>query len=244
MNMKQFFLVIATFVNCALMADWHPRAHAGVDPSYMELLEEPGYQELKGKVISSVANSWCTEQKIHLLMDLVLLRKPEICVEIGVYAGSSIYPVAATMKYLNQGVVYAIDAWSNDEAIKNLDQNDPDMTWWARTNMLQARRKFERLLNREGLNPYCVLVHSTSEAASTYIDNIDFLHLDGNYSEQGAILDVELYVPKVKQGGYILLSNLLSIGKKFKTKAFYALFNDCELITDLDGYNAVLFKKK
>jgi hypothetical protein len=72
------------------------------------------------------------------------------------------------------------------------------------------------------------------------------LHLDGDYSEKGSMQDVELYLPRVKSGGYVLLSNLFTMvkGKAPKMKSFTALFDTCEMVCEIERDNAVLFRKR
>ena len=76
------------------------------------------------------------------------------------------------------------------------------------------------------------------------VPEIDFLHLDGNFSEEGILLDIELFLPKVRPGGYILLSNLYQKldGKLTKMRAMWTLFDSCEIIWNADPH-AALFKK-
>lgn len=60
-------------------------------------------------------------------MDVVYTTRPGVCVEIGAFTGSSVLPVAATLKYLGAGKIFAIDAWSNEEAVRYLSPNDPNI---------------------------------------------------------------------------------------------------------------------
>jgi len=44
----------------------------------------------------------------------------------------------------------------------------------------------------------------TSEEYSNIINyEIDILHIDGNHEEESSCKDVELYLPRVKKGGYV-----------------------------------------
>ncbi len=206
---------------------------------------EKPFNDLKKDIVNYLKDSWCSQEKTNLLMDLILFNQPEICVEIGVFSGSSILPVAATLKYLNYGVVFAIDAWSNQEMTKNMEDNDPNKSWWSSINMAEIKKSFEQMVNSWELQSFCKIIHNSSQIAANEIDNIDFLHLDGDYSENGSLEDVLLYFPKVKQNGYILISNLhmLSNKKYSKQKAFALLFKDCEVIRRIENGNAVLLRK-
>lgn len=206
-------------------------------------LPDAGFQELKGRVIKYLANSWCSAKKAEMIMDLVFAIRPQVCVEIGVFNGSSILPVAATLRHINAGCIYAIDAWSNAEAVKHMPASDPNFVWWSHVNMDNAKNKFTSLIKEWNLQSCCSVVHATSELAAQRIPEIDFLHLDGNFCEEEALRDVELFLPRVKAGGYILLSNLFQVVDNEYTKmsSMWRLFDECEIIYEID--NAALFRK-
>ena len=192
-------------------------------------------------------NSWCSEEKINLIMDLILLSTPKTCVEVGVHRGASLLPIAATLKYLNGGVVFCVDAWSNMESVRHLKDDDLNKKWWSSVDMNDIYRSFKQLITKWSLKPFCIEIHKSSDQAIDEIpQEIDFLHLDGDYSEIGALQDVELYLPKVKKGGYILLSNLYIMVQREqpKIKAFCALSEHCTIVATIENDNAVLFQKE
>lgn len=229
-----------------MLAEWNPCILYRQHPNSQNQLNKVQYANLKAQVAKALKNSWCSVEKINLLMDLSLLTHPTVCVEVGACTGSSVLPVAATLCYLNSGTVFAIDAWSNEEAIRNLADSDPNKAWWSEIDMTAAHNSFKKLIIEWSLQKFCIEVHKPSEQAINDIpDQIDFLHLDGDYSEIGALRDVELYLPKVKSGGYILLSNLfIMIGREQpKIKAFCALCESCDVVATIESDNAVLFQK-
>lgn len=227
-----------------LFGEWDPESFF-FDQDY-SATENAQYIELKKNVMSHLENSWCSKEKIDLLMDLILVEKPKKCVEVGVFTGSSLLPVAATLSFLNQGTIYAVDAWSNSEAIKNWSDLDPNKAWWSTVDMKAVYSTFDEMLNQWKLHPYCNILKMPSEIAFDSIpDEIDFLHLDGDYSEVGSSKDVETYLPKVKSGGYILLSNLFTMvnNQQPKMNAFCLLSEACEMVCEIERDNAILFRK-
>lgn len=229
----------------------YDRSFADWDPTYLGkdinegVLKDDKYQELKQKITSYLKDSWCSSEKISLIMDLVLLEKPKSCVEIGVFSGSSLLPVAATLKYLKQGKVYAIDAWSNDESIRHLSADDPNKKWWKNLKMNDVYKSFTAMANDFKINSVCKIIKNSSKIAVDEIKTIDFLHIDGNYSEQGSYEDVKLYLPKVKIGGYVLFPNInWLVNKKMpRAKAFELLLEYCEIIAIIDEGNTFLVRK-
>ncbi|MGL4540621.1 MAG: class I SAM-dependent methyltransferase [Candidatus Rhabdochlamydia sp.] len=211
----------------------------------MHSVADKRFQYLKNAIVSELKNSWCSAQKIELIMDLIYQIKPEVCVEIGVFSGSSLLPVAATLKYLGKGHMYGIDSWSNQEAVRYVNQDDPNYEWWSKVNMQQAHNVCQNLITRWRLKSFCSLLACTSSSAALQLPQIDFLHLDGNFSEEGSFADVELFLPKMKAGGYILLSNLYQEcnGKHSKMSSMWRLFDCCDIIWNAN-HNCALFRKQ
>ena len=174
------------------------------------------------------------------------MERLQVCVEVGTFSGASALPILTALKYLQVGHAYLIDAWSNQEAIKGIDNDDPNAIWWSQLDMNAVKSQFLQMLENKQLASYCTVIHAPSHQAVSKIESIDFLHLDGNFSEAGSLLDTQLYLPKVKSGGYILLSNVLvTVNQKpTKMRALWPLFNQCEIVSEIENGNAILFKKK
>lgn len=216
------------------------------DADSFEVLKSAEYTSMKDKMKTTLAGTWCSEEKMHLLMDFVLLYKPQMCVEIGAGMGSSALPIAAALNYVGEGKLYAVDAWSNEIAVQHMLPNDPNRVWWETVDMGQLRGICEHFLASSNLDVSCTLVAGSSEHAVNLFDEIDFLHIDGDYTDVGSLQDVELYLPKVKAGGHILLSNLFIMvnGKQPKLSSFCKLLETCDIVCGIERDNAVLFKKR
>ena len=246
----KWFAVIAwsLMFSCgALHAKWNPKScSSDKNVRLTKCLNDSKFKRLKKVVKRSIAKSWCTEEKANLLMDLVFIQEPKVCVEIGAFTGSTILPIATTLKYIKQGQVYAIDAWSNSEATKYLIPEDPNKAWWLKVDMEEAYNTYKKRLVTWQLKPQCKTLRCAAKKAVHRIKKIDFLHLDGDYSEKGSMQDVTLYIPKVRSGGYILLSNILMRVKNEFTKleAFSKLFETCEMVCEIENGNTVLLRKR
>lgn len=241
---KVVLLVMSISTN--LCAWWNPCTLENVNSAAGHCLEDDGFLCLKGRVAEALANSWCSPEKANMLMDLTLLTQPEICVEVGAFTGSSSLPIAATLRHMGAGQLFAIDAWSNSIAVQNMGDDDINKEWWAGVDMAAVYNCFVRMLETWGLGGYCTIIKKPSgEAVREIPDSIDLLHLDGDYSEIGSLSDVELYLPKVKSGGYVILSNLfLMVNREQpKIKAFCVLCEACEIVATIENDNTVLFRK-
>ncbi len=225
--------------------------HADWDYRFLEkesskvLVEDPKFQFLERSVIDYLENSWCSEEKAKLLMELVLLEKPSVCVEIGVFMGATVLPVAASLKHLGKGVVYAIDPWSNQEAIKNYEELDPNIEWWASLDMRSVYRSFLKLHKKWNLKGFCQILKKPSREAVLDIPSIDFLHIDGNYSEESSLEDVELFLPKLRSGGYVLYSNFPWVvnGNQTRREAMQKILDSCKIVSIIDDRSSFLLRK-
>jgi len=147
---------------------------------------------------------WCTKFKASVLMSLIFKTKPQKIVEIGVWGGKSLVPMAFAMKALGRGKVYGIDPWSASESIQGMDGVNKE--WWGSIDHNAIYQGLVRKIAQFQLKSYVKLVRSTSENAPL-ISDIDILHIDGNHSEETSFFDVMKWVPLVKSGGLIIFDD-------------------------------------
>lgn len=144
------------------------------------------WEQYKKETLPSLGfiEGWCSPKIAEKMMDLIYDVHPTLCVEIGVYAGSSIFPTAKALKYQGEAKVYAIDPWETEDHI-----------------LLQ----FKLMLHGFQLFDNCVILHMSAEQASHHFENssIDILHIN----KEDALNDIITFLPKIKPGGYIWLNN-------------------------------------
>ncbi len=187
---------------------------------------------------------WCSKEKAFHFIDLVLETRPSRCVEIGVFGGSSIFPVASALKLLDEdGVVIGIDPWDKLECIKYFDpvKDEVDLKWWGNLNLDRIYYSYTNLIRRFNLQDYCLTIRATSKDAVSEIDEIDILYIDGNHGEEATNLDVQLYLPKVRSGGYIWMNDSLWESRQ---DALDLLLEECDAVKIIDNGNCILFKKR
>jgi hypothetical protein len=201
--------------------------------------------ELKRRVCGALPllEGWCTTEKAVNFIDLVLEVEPDVCVEIGVFGGRSLFPVAYTLKFLDHGVIYAIDPWDKFECLKYFDpvENQFDIIWWGKLNLNYIYGSYFAMLRKYDLEKHCITLKMTSERAASEIDTIDILHIDGNHSEETSLSDVRLYLPKVRSGGYIWMNDSSWPDRQ---EAIDLLIQSCDFVKLIDGCNCILFKKR
>lgn len=235
-------------VSTAQARDWSVE-HVPSDKSLAlsDSYNDQGLAKKMDDVFRSLQGSWCSREKAKLIMEIIISERLERCVEVGTFSGSSALPILVSLEYLKKGHAYLIDAWSNQEAVKGLDADDPNALWWSTLDMNAIKNQLVHMLQTWKLDSYCTVIHATSEQALSQIHSIDFVHLDGNFSSEDiARRDTDLYLPLVRSGGYIVLSNILTMvnQKPTKIKALWPLFEACEIVSEIENGNSILFRKK
>jgi predicted O-methyltransferase YrrM len=148
---------------------------------------------------------WCSKGKASVLIDLVFMLEPKIIVEIGVWGGKSLVPMAAALKVTGEGKIFGIDPWESQASIIGMDDINRD--WWGSVDHSQILRGLQEKIVKFALMHQIYLVKSTS-ADAPIITNIDMIHIDGNHSEEASTLDVKKWVPCVRKGGIIIFDDI------------------------------------
>ncbi len=199
----------------------------------------------KIETVVAKAHGWCTLEKALGMAGLVLGTQPKIVVELGVFGGRSLIPMALAMQELNRdraawakGVVFGIDPWNKEACLEGANDIANDK-WWSKLNLEDIYVSCRDLVEQFELATVCYLVRQRSEiAAETLVDTIDILHIDGNHSELTSCRDVELWLPKVRRGGFVWADDL---DWATTQKAVGILERDCERIANVG--NCGLFVK-
>ena len=179
-------------------------------PSHIEYSTDTMLSSLpiKQQAIIMMENieGWCSKQKASILMDIILQIRPEIVVEIGVFGGKSLIPMALALKANGIGKIYGIDAWDEDvSALNTINLEHGD--WWATIDHNAILKELLKLIRKWNLQNQIELIIDTSENAPL-ISPIDVLHIDGNHSEINSLGDVTKWVPMVRPGGWIIFSDM------------------------------------
>ncbi len=161
-------------------------------------------------------HGWCVPDKMKRLNDLVIeanknLASDEglIIVECGVFAGRSLFPMALACKDLNKGTVWGIEAWSNEAAIEGEEISPENTSWWSKVDMEFVFGRFKGSIEFLSLETYVQYIRGKSyDNAGVFADNsISLLHLDSNHNTSTIIKELEVFVPKVKSGGYLVVDD-------------------------------------
>lgn len=180
-------------------------------PSHFEYVVENDQQ--RSETIKQTAfemmsqlDGWCSQQKAAFLIDLILKTKPEKVVEIGVYGGKSLVPMAYALKANNKGIAFGIDPWDSKESAQWV-RNEANSAFWSRVDHEAVFWALVNKIDQFSLENYIELIKCTSADAQP-IEDIDILHIDGNHSDETSYIDVTKWVPLVKSGGKIIFDDM------------------------------------
>lgn len=160
------------------------------------------FREKVVKMIPSIPG-WCPHEKALRMMNLIYETKPSVCVEVGIFGGSSYFPTLCALQFNKKGVGYAIDPWENLTCMEG--QTGLHLEWWKKVNLRSIYSGFIDLIHNYKLDARSAVLRMTSKDALKFFSNnsIDILHIDGNHAEDSAYFDAMHWLSKVKVGGYI-----------------------------------------
>ena len=147
-------------------------------------------------------HGWCTPEKAVHLYNLVLDHSNPLCVELGVFAGRSLLPIALGAMHVGGNVV-GIDAWTK-EACEQGVNDIANTEWWNAIDYDFFYNYTLKLMTDTGLSEITRLLRCTSlDAVSQFEPNsISILHQDSNHSQEVTVNEVNLWHNRLKIGGY------------------------------------------
>jgi predicted O-methyltransferase YrrM len=188
---------------------------------------------------------WCSPLKVRKLYEYITIFKPSLCVEIGVFGGSSLLPQSLGLKSNQKGLIVGIDPWCNNAAIEGME-NIVNKDWWSKVDMNYIYNKLTSSIKQLNLEQYIDLIKDKAENLCANFENesIDVLHIDGNHCEKSAFNDAFSYLPKVKENGIIIFDDITwseKPGKVSTKKAHDFLLKNCQRIEQHEDW--VVLKK-
>jgi hypothetical protein len=177
-------------------------------------LVDPGLRLQMEETIASIPvdeGGGASLLKILVLADLILARPVIRLVEIGVYRGRLLLPLALVMQWRRGGEVFGIDPYTRGAAEQHDAHHRPvDLMRWAdevdwEGLYLEVTQAIER--SRAKLRCHLLRAPSGDVAEQFPSGSIDLLHIDGNHDLAAVKRDADLYIPRVSVGGYVVLDD-------------------------------------
>ncbi len=154
----------------------------------------------------------CTPRKGEMMMSLITKNQYKDCIEIGVWRGASLmYITEAVTK--TSGHVTAIDPYNYDLIWNHIqDESIAIMVHKLIPDQLTLDRVYNELveiINSNKLDRYVNLVRDNSRNIhhNFATDTFDFIHIDGNHDYDCVKADIINYLPKIKNGGMIVMDD-------------------------------------
>jgi|KBSSwiStaDraftv2_1062776.scaffolds.fasta_scaffold14521_10 predicted O-methyltransferase YrrM len=170
-----------------------------------------GYTDIFRRIerITPQLSDWTPIEKAHTLAALVLALRPALTVEVGVWQGASLLPMALAHRAIGHGRVIAVDPWAATASVQG-QVNADDVRWWSEVDHEQAYQKFVTVLAEESVSQFVEVVRATSDEFAVP-EGIGLAHIDGNHGDQ-AVKDVQRFAPKMATGGVLVLDDYLWAG--------------------------------
>lgn len=151
-------------------------------------------------------SGWCSLEKANTLASIILATRPEVSLEIGVWHGRSLIPMALAHRHIEHGKVIAVDPWLAGCSVAG-QVNKADQEWWNRQNIHEdAYKAFCEHLKKFDVASMVEIHRIHSDEFDPPL-GIGLLSVDGNHGEQ-SIKDIQRYAPMVDPGGFIVADDL------------------------------------
>ena len=152
---------------------------------------------------------WCCPEKEEDLFLWIDKMKCKSGLEIGVFGGSSLIRAGLMFK-TNGGHLVGIDPYCFKASNKYDEEDTENYKWWRDLDYDKIYNGCLNNLSRYKLKDTVNLIKISSDEYKDLIPDktLDFLHIDGNHTEEQSTLDVKNYLPKCKNGAVIFLDDI------------------------------------
>lgn len=151
---------------------------------------------------------WTEPARACEMAELVCQIKPKVIVEIGTFGGRSAIAMAFALRHVNKGgKIYCLDPWRLDYA-KEGEWKDNQEWYEKNVNLHTIHQTCMEAIWSHNIDEWLVVIRAASQHCAELFPSIDLLLIDGNHSEVASLRDAEMYVPRVKSGGYVMADDI------------------------------------
>jgi predicted O-methyltransferase YrrM len=189
--------------------------------------------------VSDKIQGWLSPDVAKAMQCLIREVKPDVMIEIGVFAGKSLINAATVLQENGKGMIYGIDPWNMDIALKNMGTGE-NVGFWNAIDLDSVHAECAQAI-RENALENVVLIRAPSERVHQLFqpESVEILYIDGGHSTPQSCADVTNYLPKVKRGGWVWLDDTDWVSVQ---KAERMVSEECELTADFG--HACLYHKR
>jgi hypothetical protein len=173
-------------------------------------------QDLLDKIALIVPSleGWCPVDKAQWMATWIVNQRASKIVEIGVFGGRSLIPMGMAVKFLMEhrqpyhGKVVGLDSYNKIDSTEG-ESDLANRDWWAQINLDKVRAGAELAIVSLGLAHIVDLrVISSTQGVSSFEDgSVDLVHVDGQHAESVSCRDVDLWFPKLRSGGIMVMDD-------------------------------------
>lgn len=151
---------------------------------------------------------WCTPEKGYELALAVIKSKAQISVEVGVFYGASLLPLAMAHAEQGCGLVLAIDPWSREAGTDGYDGDN--LKWWGGLDYESIYQTFLANVKAAGVEKYVQVLRQKSDDVDLP-PFLDVAHIDGQHTDQ-ASRDVDRFASLVRPSGFCFMDDISGWG--------------------------------
>jgi predicted O-methyltransferase YrrM len=156
-------------------------------------------------------DGWCSPKKAAWLARLIVSRQVKNILEVGIFGGKSLIPMALAVQSAGGGTVIGVEPWSADVAISE-PTNETNDAWWASINFAQVKERFFANAARYGVLAMIKVMETDSDSAFRFLEpgdrQFDLIHIDGAHSPERALRDAKSWSKLVKKGGLVVFDDI------------------------------------
>jgi predicted O-methyltransferase YrrM len=150
---------------------------------------------------------WCTPLKGRWIAEHIQREHLTRCVEIGVFGGRCLLSMALAVRAIGRGgFVLGVDPYDFARQVESMD-NAAHIEWAGGIPFENIYQGTLAAIRARELHTHCGLLRAAADECASIVGAIDLLHIDGCHSVLSSCRDVEVWGPKVRPGGLIVLDD-------------------------------------
>lgn len=146
---------------------------------------------------------WATPERCEEMATRIIETNARVCIDIGVFAARSTISMGFAARELGASHVYGIDPWKIESAVEG-DNVEENARWWRESsNLEKMHTETMHAIWSHRLDPWVTIIRNGSQHVAQLFPVIDFINIDGCHTEVASCRDVNLYLPRLRSGGYL-----------------------------------------
>lgn len=157
------------------------------------------------RALSIIGHGWTDKEQAHAMAAVIIALRPDVSIELGVYAGKGLVSMALAHKEIGKGIVIGVDPYSQEASAEG-QVDSSHRQFWGNLDHEMIYKLALQNIQQFGVRDFVRLVRKKS-SEYTPPSNIGLLRIDGNHGE-AVMEDIRNYAPRVELGGFLFLDDL------------------------------------